>query len=69
MDTLPVPDSYAEAVKHYEDDGYTVEGLCPECQWGLIVSGTRTFKFGRFKGQSYDVHSCTAYGSCEYAPG
>jgi hypothetical protein len=59
MDVLPIPDrpDYAAGVKLYENKGYVVLGLCPECEWGLLVhkDDSRTY--------------CTAYGQCEYAPG
>lgn len=61
MDVLPIPDrdDYRTAASGFEERGYTVHGLCPECQWGLIVEnqerGWRPV--------------CSAYGQCELAPG
>lgn len=65
MQTLPIPSNYADAVRRFEADGYVVEGLCPECQYGLIVRKVYTTR----QGGTVHMHTCTAYGQCEYAPG
>lgn len=65
MQTLPIPDNYRDAVRRMEADGYTVEGLCPECQYGLIVRKVYVMR----NGGPREMHTCTAYGQCEYAPG
>lgn len=50
-----------KAMKSWQDSGYEVLGICPECQWGFIV--------GSKNGEEFLRHFCTAYGECELAPG